>query len=300
MTAPIHTLDLFFQNVPRTIASYVIEGPGGFVMVETGPTSTLPNLIHGLSEIGIRPQEIKDVLVTHIHFDHAGAVGWWAQQGAQIYVHHVGAPHLIDPSRLIRSAKRIYAEKMDSLWGEILPVPLEQVTRLQDRDVIEAGGLALVAHDTPGHANHHMVYTCEDIAFTGDAAGMVVPPWGFVDIPAPPPEFNQEVWRQSLQKIEGLNARALYPTHFGKVNDVALHLELFTQLLIDSTEFIRAHQAAGMTRDGILHEFVLWQMERGLDFGMTREAVESYEVANPRDMSVDGILRYLRKQAQRA
>ena len=114
----VFVLDLDFQHTPRTMAAYLIVGNAGPVLVETGPGSTLPMLHARLSEHGYEPKDIQHVLVTHIHLDHSGAAGWWANQGAAVYVHHVGAPHLIDPARLLRSAGRIYGEAMDHLWGQ--------------------------------------------------------------------------------------------------------------------------------------------------------------------------------------
>ena len=117
----IHTLDLHFQRQPNTIASFLVIGPSGPVLVETGPMSTLATLREQLASLGYRPADIRHVLVTHIHLDHAGAAGWWAQQGATVYVHPFGAPHLVDPSKLIASATRIYQDELETLWGEIVP-----------------------------------------------------------------------------------------------------------------------------------------------------------------------------------
>ncbi|MFZ0545363.1 MAG: MBL fold metallo-hydrolase, partial [Candidatus Promineifilaceae bacterium] len=215
----IITLDLLYQNRPNTIASYLIEGPSGPVLVESGPGSTLSNLIAGLDEHGYRPRDIRHLLLTHIHLDHAGAAGWWAQQGTQVYVHRIGAPHLIDPSKLIASATRIYQDKMEQLWGEILPAPAENVTTVKDGDVIEVNGLHFTAVDTPGHASHHHVFLLEDVAIVGDLAGVHIPGADFVDLPAPPPEFHLETWLASIEKITSLPLSAIYPTHFGRVDD---------------------------------------------------------------------------------
>ena len=122
-TLDIQPLDLNFLGHPRTIASFLVRGPGGPVLVETGPGSTVPALQAALAQHCLQPADIHDVLLTHIHLDHAGAAGWWARQGAIIHVHHVGAPHLAQPERLLISARRIYGNQMDALWGEFLPVP---------------------------------------------------------------------------------------------------------------------------------------------------------------------------------
>ena len=220
----IQALDLSFQNVPRVTASYLVVGPDGPVLVETGPSSTLSQMQRQLAGAGYSPAEIRHVLVTHIHLDHAGAAGWWAQQGAQIYVHHVGAPHLIDPGKLLASASRIYGDQMDLLWGDVLPAPAERVTPIFDGDTVAVAGLAFTAMETPGHASHHHAYLLGDIVFTGDAAGIHLPELSMVDLPAPPPEFNLELWLSTVDRLREGNFKAIYPTHFGEVLQWRRHL----------------------------------------------------------------------------
>ena len=292
----IHTLDLHFQNTPETIASYLVIGGEGPALVETGPGSTVGTLVERLSDHGFATQDIRHVLVSHIHLDHAGAAGWWAQQGAQVYVHHVGAPHLIDPSKLLASAGRIYGDQMDSLWGPVLPAPAERVTVVGDGDNINVGDLAFTAIDTPGHAYHHHAYRIENVVFTGDAAGIHIPGPAFVDLPAPPPEFNLELWHKSVDRLLALDVEAIYPTHFGRVGAWREHLEAFQLLLSEATEFIRDRLSQSQTRDQILAEYLAWQRDRAgaahIDDFLTRR----YEVSNPLYMSVDGIIRYWSKR----
>lgn len=292
----IHTIDLNYQNRPNTIAAYLVEGPDGPVLVETGPGSTLPHLHAGLAEYGYKPEDIKHLLVTHIHLDHAGAAGWWAQQGTQVYVHPVGAPHLIDPSRLIISATRIYQDKMEQLWGDILPAPAENVTVVEDGDVLELNGLRFTAVDTPGHASHHHIFLLEDIAFVGDLAGVHIPGVDFVDLPAPPPEFHLETWLHSIELVKQMPLRAMYPTHFDRVDDWQAHFRKLEVLLNDAAKFIRVRMEAGMERDAILPEYLAWHLERANSADMPDKILERYEVANPHHMSVDGIMRYWRKK----
>ena len=227
----VHTLDLHFQGRPHTIASYLVIGPDGPVLVETGPHSTFGELTRGLANHGFLPADIKHVLVSHIHLDHAGAAGWLAREGAHIYVHHVGAPHLIDPTKLMTSATRIYGDKMDTLWGEVLPIPAGQVTSLEDGNKVNAGGLTFTALDTPGHAYHHHVFLLGELAFVGDAAGIQLPGRPFVDLPSPPPEFNLELWQQTIDRLLTLSVTAIYPTHFGRVDNWQQHLQGLRDLL---------------------------------------------------------------------
>jgi glyoxylase-like metal-dependent hydrolase (beta-lactamase superfamily II) len=292
----IHTLDLYFQSVSHSIAAYLVEGPAGPVLVETGPTSTLPMCLAGLASLGYRPADIQHVLVTHIHLDHAGAAGWWANQGAQVYVHYLGAPHLIDPGRLLASATRIYGNQMDTLWGQIIPAPAEKITPLRDGDSIHAAGLTFTALETPGHARHHHTLLLDKIAFTGDAAGMSIPPAGFVDLPAPPPEFDREAWQDTIQRLLALPLDTIYPTHFGPVTAVRPHLEQLAALIDEATNFIHSQMQAGVERDTIVTEYVQWIRGRAVAAGLSPTQFQPYEAANPHYMSVDGILRYWQKR----
>ena len=313
----LYILDTHFQGMPQVTAVYLLIGPDGPVLVESGPGSTLPAILDGLAVHGLRPGDVRHVLLTHIHLDHAGAAGWWARQGAQIYVHHVGAPHLIDPAKLIASATRIYGDRMDELWGEILPAPAERVTPLYDGDNVEAGGLTFTALDTPGHAYHHHAYRVSDghggaVLFTGDAAGVRLPRVGVVDLPAPPPEFHLETWLGTLTKLENAGAHTFYPTHFGPVTDIHGHLMALRTVMIDSVAFVAERLkevGAGLKpaptggpldpqiRARLLDEYIGWNRERAAALHLSSTMVDSYELANPVFMSVDGIVRYLRKKS---
>jgi len=292
----IHTLDLNFQNIPNTIASYLVLGPDGPVLVETGPGSTIETMKLRLSDFGFSPPDIKYVLVSHIHLDHAGAAGWWAQQGAHLFVHHVGAPHLVDPSKLLASAGRIYGERMEPLWGTVLPAPADKVTPVFDGDVLNVSGLSFKAIDTPGHAYHHHVFQLDDVAFTGDAAGIHIPGPDFVALPAPPPEFNLELWIKSVDRLCQLNVEAIYPTHFGRVDDWRSHLEVFSTLLVESSEFIRFRLEGNLGRDEILEDYLEWHQRRAGSAKMNDLLVKRYEVSNPLYMSVDGMIHYWNKR----
>lgn len=293
----IHTLDLNFQGLPNTIASYLVEGPDGPVLIETGPGSTLPNLLANLTRHGYTPADVGHVLVTHIHLDHAGAAGWLATQGATIYVHHFGARHLVDPGKLLASASRIYGDKMDSLWGEMVPAPAEQVVALYDGDQFEAGGLTFTALETPGHARHHHVFQVGSVGFAGDTAGIRLPESPFIDIPAPPPEFDREAWLVSLKRLRQIDFERIYPTHFGPVDDVADHLDRMALLVNEATEWIRAQLEAGLSRDQLVTAYENWTRERGSAAGVAAKTMKRYEMANPIYMSVDGIMRYWQKQS---
>ncbi|MFW6183218.1 MAG: MBL fold metallo-hydrolase [Chloroflexota bacterium] len=294
----IHTIDLKFQGVPQAVACYLVQGPEGWLLVETGPMSTLPQLRQELARRGVSETQLDAVLVTHIHLDHAGAAGWWAQHGVAVYVHHVGAPHLIDPSRLWRSAGRIYGDQMEMLWGEAAPAPQENVVTLEDGDVVQVAGLTLTALDTPGHAWHHHVYRLGEIAFSGDAAGVRVPGSNWVSLPAPPPELDLEAWNKTLDRLEAEQLQALYLTHFGRVDDVGPHLRQLREMMEAAAGFVREQMERGKEREQIVEAYVAWNRERALAAGMPADDFAKYEAANPLFMSVDGLLRYWRKQKE--
>jgi glyoxylase-like metal-dependent hydrolase (beta-lactamase superfamily II) len=270
------------------------EGP---VLIETGPGSTLATLLRRLEDFGMGPADVRHVLVTHIHLDHAGAAGWWANQGATVYVHPLGAPHLIDPSKLLGSAGRIYGDRMESLWGEVVPAPADRVVAIGDGELIEAGGLRIRALDTPGHARHHHVYSLGDVAFTGDAAAIRLPLSPWIDLPAPPPEFDLEAWKQTLERLRREKLTTIYPTHFGPSSEVAAHLDTLEVLLEETVTYVRGLMDEASDREAILERYSGWMRERAAAFGVDEEMFRSYELVNPRAMSVDGITRYWRKRS---
>ncbi|MCA9939704.1 MAG: MBL fold metallo-hydrolase [Anaerolineales bacterium] len=292
----IETLDLAFQHTPQTIAAYLIEGPAGMVLVETGPGSTRHTLVDHLRQRHLQPRDLQAIIVTHIHLDHAGAAGWFAQQGVPVYVHYVGAPHLIDPTRLLSSAARIYGDQMDTLWGEMLPAPADCVHALHDGDTITAGGLTFMAMHTPGHASHHHVICLGDIAFVGDAGGIHLPGTDFVDLPAPPPEFDREAWRQTIQKLMDAGFAGIYPTHFGLVTNPRAHFQAIGQLIDQAVTFIDARLQANMPRDQLVSEYVNWIHQSATAHHLSEDLFHRYAIANPHYMSVDGITRYLRRR----
>lgn len=292
-------IDLNFQGEPAIIASYVLRGPRGVAVIETGPASTYPALKAGLAGLGVELAQVTDVLVTHIHLDHAGAAGWLAQEtGATVHVHSVGAPHLADPTRLLASARRIYGDAMDALWGETAPVPAGQVHALADGDVIDAAGRRIHAVDTPGHAWHHMAYLLDGLCFTGDVAAVRLPALTHVRVPTPPPEIDLPTWRHSLARLRTLRPDRLVPTHFGPVGaDTLSHLAAVEEQLGAAAEFVRSRWQAGEDSAAIVTAYKPWIAQRASDDGADPGAVHRYEVIVPSEMCVQGLVRYWQKQA---
>jgi len=298
----IYTLDHNFQDIPGAIASYLIPHTNGGVLVETGPGSTTDRLVKELNRFGFDPSNISDVLLTHIHLDHAGAAGWFAGLGANIYVHHVGAPHLKNPEKLLSSAARIYGDKMDELWGKFLPVSAEKIIELQDGAEISINGLQFKAIDTPGHANHHHVYIFEEVLFSGDIAGIRMRELNHIRMPMPPPEFNLEKWRNSVSKLTSEYRKGSFwsiaPTHFGVFLDAGWHLGAIETALDEIEVWMEEIMPAGYDIQELNQHFLNWSRERSLKDGLSPEQIEPYEAANPSWMSTYGISRYWRKYRQ--
>jgi glyoxylase-like metal-dependent hydrolase (beta-lactamase superfamily II) len=291
----VRTLDLNFMGIPGTIASYLIPHSHGAVLVECGPGSTKTNLSEGLRAQGQSVEDITDVLLTHIHLDHAGAAGWLANHEATIHVHEVGAPHLINPERLLSSAARIYGDMMESLWGEFRPVPVDRLVSHSDGDLIEVHGLSFRALDTPGHAYHHFAYLFRDICFSGDIGGVRMAGTRHLRVPMPPPEFHLEKWRGSVERLKGEKFSYLAPTHFGIFDDPGWHLEALSKALDEVEAWMEAIMPGNPADEELTQVFLKWSRERSLSEGLDPGLLELYEAANPSWMSSAGIQRYYRK-----
>jgi glyoxylase-like metal-dependent hydrolase (beta-lactamase superfamily II) len=293
MSSPVvHTIDLKFQGLEGSIAVYLIPHKDGAILVESGPGSTKTALKAGLAEYGFQPSHVTDVLLTHIHLDHAGAAGWLSRQGARIHVHPNGAPHLLNPEKLLASAGRIYGDMMNSLWGEFLPVPEERLYILEDGRGVEINGLLFRPIDTPGHASHHCVYLFEDICFSGDIGGVRLARLPHIRIPMPPPEFHLEKWRESLDRLRREEFTRIAPTHFGIYEDAEWHLHSLEKALDDVDEWIDHVMPSNLSLEDLRREFIAWNEQMSREQGLDKMQVSLHEAANPSFMSADGIRRY--------
>jgi glyoxylase-like metal-dependent hydrolase (beta-lactamase superfamily II) len=298
----LYLIDLLFQDAPGVIAAYLLKGPNDdLALIEVGPGSTIPALLEGVRGAGIDPAAIKKLLVTHIHLDHAGAAGELLQQmpQAKLYVHENGAAHMIDPSKLLASAQRIYGDQMDRLWGAFLPVPEERVVVLKDGDLVQAGGRELEVLYTPGHASHHVAYYDRSRGghvFTGDVAGVRLQGHNYVRPPTPPPDLDLGLWNASIDRIMALQPipAVLYLTHFGPFADAPRHLhELRTRLQIWG-DIVHTAMRGGQTRAEVIHTLELAGTP-ALRLQAEEDAVRRYELAGSYEMSTDGYIRYWRK-----
>jgi glyoxylase-like metal-dependent hydrolase (beta-lactamase superfamily II) len=296
MTTPSVTpLDLHFQGQARAIASYLLPHSAGVALVESGPGSTLPALQAALQERGYTWQDLTHVFLTHIHLDHAGAAGFLAGQGAQVFVHPVGAPHMLNPEKLIGSATRIYGDKMQTLWGDFLPVPAEKLTVLQDGEEVQVGSLRLTALNTPGHAEHHFCYLLDDLCFSGDVGAVRIPGHQYMRLPMPPPEFHLEKWRESVSRLQALNFRRIAPTHFGIFDDPQWHLQTIQRNLNEVERWLKETMPSNPPAEALRERFVEWMEAQGRAEGLSEEEILAYRLANPLSMSADGLQRYWNK-----
>jgi glyoxylase-like metal-dependent hydrolase (beta-lactamase superfamily II) len=291
--------DLNFLGVPRIIATVVLHGPGGAALIDPGPSSTLPMLHAGLSKAGLGIADLRAVLLTHIHLDHAGATGTLVSQNPalKVYVHEKGAPHMVDPARLIASATRLWGEDMDRLWGEFRAVPQSALLVLKGGEKICEAGRDLEVAYTPGHASHHVSYFNRDtgIAFVGDTAGIRIQSGGFIVPPTPPPDIDLELWRESLHRIEEWRPETLFATHFGPHAPAAPHL---TEV-VANLELTASLVKASLARPGDDDDREQWfteELRRELRRRMSEAEAQAYEVAGRFDLNWRGLARYWRKQ----
>ena len=291
----IVTLDLNFQGKTEAIASYLIRHPGGAILIESGPGTTTAALQQGLGAQGLSVADVTHVLLTHIHLDHAGAAGWLARQGAEIYVHPVGAPHLINPEKLLASAARIYGDKMEMLWGEVLPVPETKLHVAKDGEEIMIGNLRFLPINTPGHAEHHFAYLFEDMIFTGDVGGVRIPGYRYLRVPMPPPELHFGKWRESIARLRKERFARIAPTHFGIYDDPEWQLAALEREINATEKWMEQEMPKEPPIEELRQEFTGWMSQQGIEQGLSADVMRAYELANPPGMSADGLLRYWKK-----
>jgi glyoxylase-like metal-dependent hydrolase (beta-lactamase superfamily II) len=291
------TLDLNFQGRLQAIAAYLIRNDDAVVLIESGPGSTLAGLEAGLAQEGLLPRDVTHLLLTHIHLDHAGAAGWLARQGADVYVHPVGAPHMLNPEKLLSSATRIYGDRMDSLWGEFLPVPEERLHVVGDSEEIVIGNWEFLPINTPGHAEHHYAYIFEDVCFSGDVGGVRIPGYQYLRVPMVPPELHLERWHESMKRLRGEKFTRIAPTHFGIYDDPEWQLREVDKGLDDAERWLEKMMSEDPTApiEVLRESFTSWMVDQGAAYGLSDDVLAAYGLANPPGMSADGLLRYWKK-----
>jgi len=284
---PAAPIDLVHLGTPRVIGSYLLETEDGPALLDCGPTTCVDALKAGLRERGLELRQVRHLLLTHIHLDHAGAAGVLVREhpDLQVHVSEVGAPHLVDPARLEASARRLYGELFDSLWGELAPVPEGNVHAVGERVV------GLECFPSPGHASHHVCYLdAAGTLYAGDAAGVRISPGRFVLPPCPPPELDLEAWEQTLEEIERRAPGRLALIHFGTFDDVERHLAALRETL---------HRWAERVEDGM--DEPTFVAAARYDVGQVDpELVDIYDRAAPYWHHFRGLERYFRKRREAA
>jgi glyoxylase-like metal-dependent hydrolase (beta-lactamase superfamily II) len=278
-------VDVLHLGNPRVIGVWLLDGPEP-ALVDCGPAVCSAALVEGLESLGLRPQDIRHLILTHIHPDHAGGGGALVRLNPELQVHvsAIGAPHLVDPVRLEQSARRLYGDEFDVLFGDILPMPEANVHVLGDRV------LDLEVFPTPGHAPHHVSFLGPDGAcYTGDAAGCLIPPGRFLYPASAPPSIDLEAWEASLDAIEARRPAVLRLTHFGEIADPRDHLGRLRARLREWADRVRAGATA--------EEFAaVAEAELQREAGGTADL---YRQLPGFELSYAGLRRYLDKQRER-
>jgi glyoxylase-like metal-dependent hydrolase (beta-lactamase superfamily II) len=291
----IHTIDLHFLGRARTIAAYLVPHSAGGILIEAGPHSTISNLVVGLKTYGYEIEDLTDVFLTHVHLDHAGGAGWLAQHGCHIHVHENGAPHLINPEKLLASAGRLYSGRMDTLWGDFIPVKEDKIKIMHDNEVIKIGDQSIRALDVPGHANHHLVYLIGDACFIGDIGGIRLNPHKYLSLPMPPPDFHLEKWLESIKYIQKFDPTRIIPTHFGIYSDARWHLQAVLEELYEVEAWIEARLPLNPSLEDFRQQFIEFEQFLAQKNNVEKAIVEAQQIANPSFLSADGIFRYWNK-----
>ena len=295
----ISCTDLMHGGRARIIATAVIQSAGGVALVDPGPSSCLDTLRASLGDAGIGIADVRTLLLTHIHLDHAGAAGSLLQENPdiEVYVHERGAPHMIDPSKLLASAARLYGDAMDELWGPFLPVPADRVHVLAGGERIAAADRELEVAYTPGHASHHVSFfdRASGIAFVGDVAGVRTGREPFVLPPTPPPDIDVETWIDSIELVRRWRASTLLVTHFGVHEDPDAHLDAMRTHLVAMAEIARQVVEAGGSDAAQVQRFTE-SMRAYMERYLPAAEADLYGTAAPIEQCWLGLARYWRKR----
>jgi glyoxylase-like metal-dependent hydrolase (beta-lactamase superfamily II) len=304
LAAGVDYVDLRFQGQPGIIATAILHSARGVALVDPGPSTSLDNLREELKRKGFAVADVRQVLLTHIHLDHAGAAGSLvrANPAIEVFVHERGAPHMAKPERLLQSAGRLYGQDMGPLWGEFLPVPAERLRALSGGDVISAGGRELLVAYTPGHASHHVAYfdRSSSVAFVGDSAGIRRVGGAYVMPPTPPPDVDLEAWRESASRILAWDPDTLFLTHFGPFHGARLQFQQLFDNIEDWSRIVRRLIADNSLDDSQRQQTFVEEASRELRRTVGDAEAEQYGRAGRVDYSWQGLSRYWRKRMLKA
>jgi glyoxylase-like metal-dependent hydrolase (beta-lactamase superfamily II) len=290
-----------FQGESEIVGSYLIAGANELAIIDPGPGSMIDSLLASIREAGFEPGDVTHILATHVHLDHAGATGSLVKlmPRAQVYVHGLGAPHLLDTTKVVASASRIFGDRMKSLWGEIEPTPADRLHVIEDGDKLNVAGRRLEVHYAPGHAIHHVIFfdVHSGELFAGDAAGVRLPGIDYVRPPTPPPDLDLEAWSNTIDLLKRLRPDVLYIGHFGAIKTIDSQLERLREKLYTWGEFVLSAMRDGKEEAEIITMLIehtrpeLLQAAQG-DPGV----LPRYEIATNYHMTVQGYMRYWHKK----
>jgi len=290
---------LGYQGKPEGVGVYLLvdEHPA---LVDVGPTPNLPRLLSGIRAAGLEPEAIEYVFLTHIHLDHAGGAGVLARSlpRARFLVHPRGAPHLVDPTRLVQSAGRLFGEAMATLYGEVAPRPGDAVRALEDGEEVVLGRRRLVAVATPGHAKHHHAYwePGRRWVYAGDVAGIALPGTAYVHPPTPPPDLDLEAWEASIDRLLALGPQRLLYTHFGWQDEPATRLEELRKRLRAEGAWVKEGLEAGLELDALVARYQA-RVEPELEAAVGPARARRYRLTVNGWMNVLGWKRYWERRA---
>jgi len=294
-------VDLKFLGYSRAIATAVLQGPSGIALIDPGPATCLDTLRLSLDTHGMAISDIRAVLLTHIHLDHAGATGSLVRENSDItvYVHENGARHIANPEKLLASAGRLYGNNMDRLWGEVAPIPLSNIKHLIGGEKIDMCNRTLEVIYMPGHASHHVGFfdSSTGVAFVGDTAGMRLGKELFAMPPTPPPDIDVEAWFASVDLIRKKQPSTLFVTHFGPYEDVGAHLDMLLENLATAKEIARKTIASKGSDDDKMNDFID-QMRRHIRRHLSAQQTDLFDGAplGPLALGWLGLARYWKKQ----
>ncbi len=293
-------ISLPFLGEHEIVGSYLLARENELAIIDPGPASTVEALLASIREVGFDPQEVTHILDTHIHLDHAGATGTLVRlmPQAQVYAHSKGTPHLIDPSKVVASASRIYGERMQMLWGEIEATPTERVHMIEGGDILKIAGRRLEVHYTPGHAVHHVIFfdAHSGELFAGDVAGVRLPGVDYVRPPTPPPDLDLEAWSDSISLVRSLRPDVLYIGHFGAVKDVGQHFGRLREKLHSWGDFVLDGMRNGKDEAEIIAMLIEKTQPELQRVARDPHALQRYEIAANYPMTVQGYMRYWKKK----
>jgi glyoxylase-like metal-dependent hydrolase (beta-lactamase superfamily II) len=293
-------ISLPFLGENEIIGSYLLAGADDLAIIDPGPESMLEPLLASIEEAGFDPEDVTHIVATHVHLDHAGAAGSLVNRmpGARVFVHSKGAPHLLDPSKVVASASRIYGDRMKPLWGEIEPVPKERLQIIEGGDILKIAGRRLEVHYTPGHAVHHVIFfdAHSGELFAGDVAGVRLPGADYVRPPTPPPDLDLEAWSESIRLVKSLRPDVLYIGHFGAIRNIPQHFGRLEEKLYSWGDFVLKAMREGKNEEEIIAMLIERTKPELVQATNDPHALERYEIATNYPMTVQGYMRYWRKK----